>query len=179
MMFLGSRARPVSRTDNLATICEPIVYTCGIFNISQHYRPPRSATEIALPFFCYSTLNLDVTCSSETSVCFQRITRNYIPESTTFYNNRYEILKSYVGSVWFCHCWFCFQSFSMKSACFRRNRWKCVLRHLRYLCSSVKRSEYFRSDIVCVTFDVSECGHNITCRHPEYRVSAYIWTELD
>jgi hypothetical protein len=26
-MFLGSRARPVSRADNLASICEPIVYT--------------------------------------------------------------------------------------------------------------------------------------------------------
>jgi hypothetical protein len=26
-MFLGSRARPVRRADNLTAICEPIVYT--------------------------------------------------------------------------------------------------------------------------------------------------------
>jgi hypothetical protein len=26
-MFQGSRARPVRKVDNLATICEPIVYT--------------------------------------------------------------------------------------------------------------------------------------------------------
>jgi hypothetical protein len=26
-MFLGSRARPVCRADNLAAICEPIVWT--------------------------------------------------------------------------------------------------------------------------------------------------------
>jgi hypothetical protein len=33
-MFLGSRALPVHRADNLATFCEPIVQ-CGILNISQ------------------------------------------------------------------------------------------------------------------------------------------------
>jgi hypothetical protein len=27
IMFLGSKVRPVRRVDNLATVCEPIVYT--------------------------------------------------------------------------------------------------------------------------------------------------------
>jgi hypothetical protein len=31
-MLLRSRARPVRTTDNLAAICEPIVYQCEIFN---------------------------------------------------------------------------------------------------------------------------------------------------
>jgi hypothetical protein len=45
--------------------------------------------------------------SSETSVDFQRITRRYIPEDSTLYNHRWEILKScmscgaqYVISSW-------------------------------------------------------------------------------
>jgi hypothetical protein len=42
LMFLGSRARPVRKADNLTAICEPIVY-----NISQPYRPPLPVTEIA------------------------------------------------------------------------------------------------------------------------------------
>jgi hypothetical protein len=43
-MFLGSRARPVRKTDNLMPICE----LCGILNISQSYRPPRPLTVTAL-----------------------------------------------------------------------------------------------------------------------------------
>jgi hypothetical protein len=45
IMFLGSRARPVRKADNLTAICEPIVYTMWDLNIS---RPPRPITGIAL-----------------------------------------------------------------------------------------------------------------------------------
>jgi hypothetical protein len=45
-MFLGSRALPVRRADNLIVICEPIVWQCGILNFSQPYRPPRCVTGI-------------------------------------------------------------------------------------------------------------------------------------
>jgi hypothetical protein len=47
-MFPGSEARPVPRADNLTAICEPIVYQCGIPNISQSYRPLRPVKGIAL-----------------------------------------------------------------------------------------------------------------------------------
>jgi hypothetical protein len=43
-MFLGSKERPVRKSDNLTAICEPIVYQCGILNISQPYMPARSVT---------------------------------------------------------------------------------------------------------------------------------------
>jgi hypothetical protein len=42
-MFLGSRARPVRKADNLTGICEPIVY-----NMSQPYRPPRPVAGISV-----------------------------------------------------------------------------------------------------------------------------------
>jgi hypothetical protein len=41
------------------------------------------------------TMNMEVTCSSETSVAFQRTTRHYIPEDRTLHNHRYENHKSY------------------------------------------------------------------------------------
>jgi hypothetical protein len=47
-MFLGSRARPVGRADNLTAICEPMARQCGILNMSQSYRPPRPVTGTAL-----------------------------------------------------------------------------------------------------------------------------------
>jgi hypothetical protein len=47
---------------------------CGIIHISQPFRPPRSVMGIALLF----------SCSSETSVYFQRITRRYIPEQSSY-----------------------------------------------------------------------------------------------
>jgi hypothetical protein len=48
IMILGSKVRRVRRADNLTTICEPIVYQCGIFNISQPCRPPSPVTATAL-----------------------------------------------------------------------------------------------------------------------------------
>jgi hypothetical protein len=46
-MFLGSKVRLVSGTDNLSAICESS-RPCGILNISQPYGPPRPVTGIAL-----------------------------------------------------------------------------------------------------------------------------------
>jgi hypothetical protein len=47
-MFLGSKARPVLRADNLSAICESIVYKMWILNISQPYRPPRPVTGLEI-----------------------------------------------------------------------------------------------------------------------------------
>jgi hypothetical protein len=43
-------------------------------------------------------LDSEDTCSSETSVDFQRTTRRYIPEDRIVYNQRSENLKSYIVS---------------------------------------------------------------------------------
>jgi hypothetical protein len=52
IIFLGSKAGPVRRADNLTSVSR-LSRQCGILNISQPYRPPRPVTGIALP---YSTL---------------------------------------------------------------------------------------------------------------------------
>jgi hypothetical protein len=44
-MFLGSRARPVHRADNLAAICEPTEWDPQHFTTLQ---APRPLTEVAL-----------------------------------------------------------------------------------------------------------------------------------
>jgi hypothetical protein len=44
------------------------------------------------------------TCSSETSVDFQRATRRYIPEYISLHNRRCENLKSYIYLFWLLHC---------------------------------------------------------------------------
>jgi hypothetical protein len=43
----------------------------------------------------FSTLKIEVTCSSEMSVDFQRTTRRYVPEDRTLLKDRYKNLKSY------------------------------------------------------------------------------------
>jgi hypothetical protein len=52
---------------------------------------------------------MEVTCSSETSVGFQRVTQRYIPEGRTLHNHYCENLKSYrewIFSLWFnVMCW--------------------------------------------------------------------------
>jgi hypothetical protein len=45
--------------------------------------------------------NMAATCSSETSVDFQRTIWRYIPKDRTLYNHRCENLKSYVTVTWF------------------------------------------------------------------------------
>jgi hypothetical protein len=48
IMFLRNRARPMSRADSLPSYVSRLSRQCGILNISQPYRPPRSVTGIAL-----------------------------------------------------------------------------------------------------------------------------------
>jgi hypothetical protein len=47
-MFLGSRAQPVLKDDNLTAICEPFSRQCGNLSFPQPYIPPRLVTGIAL-----------------------------------------------------------------------------------------------------------------------------------
>jgi hypothetical protein len=50
-MFLSSKVRQVRRADNLPPCVSRLSRQCGIFNISQPYRPPRPVRGIALLFF--------------------------------------------------------------------------------------------------------------------------------
>jgi hypothetical protein len=44
----------------------------------------------------YSTLEMEVICSSKTSVDFQRVIRHFIPEDSTLHNHQCANLKSYI-----------------------------------------------------------------------------------
>jgi hypothetical protein len=59
--------------------------------------PPVFTLVSCLTYF--STLKMEATCSSETSVDTQQTTRRYIPEDGTLYNHRCENRKSYIS--WF------------------------------------------------------------------------------
>jgi hypothetical protein len=60
-----------------------------------------SATCFMLIFFlAYSSTLKETTCSSETSVDFQRSTERYIPEDRTLHNHLYENLESYINQIW-------------------------------------------------------------------------------
>jgi hypothetical protein len=48
IMFLGSKVQQVRRVDNIMPSVSHLSRHCGIFNISQPYRPPRPVMGIAL-----------------------------------------------------------------------------------------------------------------------------------
>jgi hypothetical protein len=51
----GGRARPVSKTESLTAICEPIIQiTWDPRHLSQPYRPQRPLTGIALLYFLFA-----------------------------------------------------------------------------------------------------------------------------
>jgi hypothetical protein len=62
-----------------------------------------------------TVFHLQVICSSETSVDFQRTTRSYIPEDSILHNHRCENLKSYINKY-------------VKSTCLWLNSWVKMLR---------------------------------------------------
>jgi hypothetical protein len=75
---------------------------CGITWCS-----PLKDNRLATPAFtlvscsAYSTLKVEMICSSETSVHFQRTIRYYISEDRTLHNHGCENVKSYIGEdVW-------------------------------------------------------------------------------
>jgi hypothetical protein len=69
-MFQVSRARPVSRTDNLTTPCmSRLSRQCRILNISQPYWPPRLVKGTALLYLLNFILGPDFDVTAERSAC--------------------------------------------------------------------------------------------------------------
>jgi hypothetical protein len=68
-----------------------------IFSLPGFHLLGYNASHLLVSCEAYSlTLKIEATCSSETSVYFQRTTWCYVLEDRTLHNHRYEDLKSYV-----------------------------------------------------------------------------------
>jgi hypothetical protein len=92
-------------------------------SVSQARYQREAGSKPVTSLACSSTLKMKATCSSETSVHFQRTTRRYIPEDRTLHNYRCENLKSYNTVTVFeqsphsradhkpCHLYYYFKSF--------------------------------------------------------------------
>jgi hypothetical protein len=81
-------------------------WTTHIFQIqSLHDITPAFTLVSCLPYSL--TLKMEVTCSSEMSVDFQRTTLHYIPKVRTLHNHRCENFKSYAifASLQLCIHW--------------------------------------------------------------------------
>jgi hypothetical protein len=59
-------------------------------------------------FLAYSsTLKMEATCSSETSIDFQKITLRFVSEGSTLHNHRWENLKFYMNIIMFAEVEMC------------------------------------------------------------------------
>jgi hypothetical protein len=66
---------------------------CSPLTVNQLGLPPAFTL---VSCSAYSALKMDVICSSETLVDFQRTTRRYVPECSALHNHCCENLKSYI-----------------------------------------------------------------------------------
>jgi hypothetical protein len=76
-MFLGSRAWPVYKADNLTIICKLIINTVWDLNISQPYRPPWPVVGMALVLLYLLHLSIARSCYSRKYIVHEQ------PASTT------------------------------------------------------------------------------------------------
>jgi hypothetical protein len=109
------------------------------------------AGRAVLSCFAYSlTLKVEATCSSKTSVDFQRTTWHYIPQDRTLHNHHYENLKSYISS---CNSWYLGQNVILFPVLF------CVFDHH----DSVSGSELLDKNITTWVSHCITAGRSLCC----------------
>jgi hypothetical protein len=95
------RHRPTPRTESKSIIFWDIT-PCSQLKVNRRF---GGTSELAACFHAgfliglLLTLKMEATCSSETSVDFQRTIRRYIPEDGALHNRRRENLKSYKKEI--------------------------------------------------------------------------------
>jgi hypothetical protein len=53
--LLEGKGRPARKADNLTVICEPIIYKCVSFDVSQPYEPPLPVNSDGFTIYFYLT----------------------------------------------------------------------------------------------------------------------------
>jgi hypothetical protein len=81
-------------------------YIAPIFRVENNAEQEASVKVRGKQWFLaqliFSTLKMEVICSSETSIDTQRTTRHYIPEDGTLHNYRCKNLKSHILPFLYC-----------------------------------------------------------------------------